>query len=78
MLRISTIQLIVHMKLKKKKKVDQSVDYSALLSLLSRGNKINMGGTGWEGPGREGGALGKRESGSGSGRDREVYRGPGN
>ena len=66
------------MKLKKKKKVDQSVDYSALLSLLSRGNKINMGGTGWEGPGREGGALGKRESGSGSGRDREVYRGPGN
>lgn len=47
LLRVPTIQLTVHMKLKKKE--NQSVN---ALVLIRRGNEIIMGGR-WEGPGRE-------------------------
>jgi hypothetical protein len=43
-LRIPKIQFTDHMKLKKKE--NQNVDAS---TLLRRGNKILMGGRGWEG-----------------------------
>jgi hypothetical protein len=47
-LKISKIQLTDHMKLMKKE--DQNVN---ALVLLRRGNKILMGGRGWEGLGRK-------------------------
>ena len=62
--------------MKFKEKEDQSVDASVL---LRRGNKIIMGGRGWEGHKR------KREEGGGKGGQdqvwkemREMYRGSGN
>jgi hypothetical protein len=59
-LRIPTIQLTDHMKLKKKE--DQSVDASVL---HRRRNKIIMGSRGQEGFGGKRG--GRREKGAGSG-----------
>ena len=58
-LRISTIQLTDHMKLKNKE--NQNVDASVL---LRRENKIITGGRGWEGLERKrGGERGKRGQG---------------
>ena len=68
------IQVIVHMKLKKKE--DQSVDASVL---LRRGNKIIKGSRGWEELGRK-----RRGGGEKEGKNQvweemeEMYRGSGN
>jgi hypothetical protein len=59
-LRILMIQLTDHMKLTKKE--NQSVDTSVL---LRRGNKINVGGRGWERLGRK--TRGEKEKGAGLG-----------
>lgn len=65
--RIPTIQLIDHMKLKKKKV--QSMNASVL---LRRENKVIMEGRGREGPERERRRGGKAWEGSGVGADRVV------
>jgi hypothetical protein len=69
-LKTPKIQFTDPMKLKKK---DQNVDASVI---LKRGNKILMGGRGWEGLGRKRGGRGKGSRVS-MGEDWVIYRGSG-
>jgi len=68
--QIAMIQLIDHMKFKKKE--EQGVDFPVL---LRRGNKIFAGGRGWEGLGRKTGGVGeKRVVRSGMRGDRDYIQ----